>query len=142
MDIEQLDAALLLGAAVLLVAVAAVRVSVRTGTPSLLLYLALGVAIGDAGLGISFTDYELTRVLGYVALVVILIEGGLTTKWPTIRSVVAPAAVLATVGTAVSVVVVGLVTHWLLDVPLVLAMLLGAIVSSTDAAAVFSVLRT
>lgn len=142
MGIEQLDAALLLGAAVLLVAVAAVRISVGTGTPSLLLYLALGLGLGDAGLGIPFTDYELTTVLGYSALILILAEGGLTTRWPTIRAVVAPAAVLATVGTAVSVVVVGLLTHWLLGVDLVTAMLLGAIVSSTDAAAVFSVLRT
>jgi cell volume regulation protein A len=141
-SIEQLDVALLVGAAVLLVAVAAVRVSVGTGTPSLLLYLALGVGIGDAGIGLHYEDYELTAVLGYCALVLILTEGGLTTAWPTIRSVIAPAAVLATLGTAVSVVVVGLVTHWLLDLPIVLAMLLGAIVSSTDAAAVFSVMRT
>ncbi len=141
MSIEQLDAALLVGAAVLLVAVVAVRVSVGTGTPSLLLYLALGLGLGDAGLGIPFTDYELTTVLGYSALVLILAEGGLTTRWPTIRAVIAPAAVLATAGTGVSVVVVGLATHWLLGLPLLPAMLLGAIVSSTDAAAVFSVLR-
>ena len=141
MSTEQLDAALLIGAAVLLVAVVAVRVSVGTGTPSLLLYLGLGLGIGDAGLGIPFTDYELTTVLGYSALVLILAEGGLTTRWPTIRSVIAPAAVLATLGTAVSVVVLGLVAHWLLDLPLAVALLLGAIVSSTDAAAVFSVLR-
>lgn len=141
MSIEELDVALLVGAAVLLVAVAAVRVAVGTGTPSLLLYLALGVGIGDAGIGLHYEDYELTAVLGYCALVLILAEGGLTTRWPTIRAVIAPAAVLATLGTAVSVVVVGLLVHWLLGLPIVLAMLLGAIVSSTDAAAVFSVLR-
>ncbi len=141
MSIEQLDVALLAGAAVLLVAVAAVRVSVGTGTPSLLLYLALGLGLGDAGLGIPFTDYELTTVLGYCALVLILAEGGLTTRWPTIRPVIAPAAVLATVGTAVSVVVVGYLAHWLLGLPLLTAVLLGAVVSSTDAAAVFSVMR-
>jgi len=140
-SIDELDVALLVGAAVLLVAVAAVRISVGTGTPSLLLYLGLGVGLGDAGLGLHYEDYELTAVLGYCALVLILTEGGLTTRWPTIREVIAPAAVLATLGTAVSVVVVGLVTHWLLDLPIVLAMLLGAVVSSTDAAAVFSVMR-
>ena len=76
-----LDIALLLGAAVLLVAVGAVRLSTRLGVPSLLVYLALGVAIGEAGLGIRFDDVELTRTLGFCALIVIIAEGGLTARW-------------------------------------------------------------
>ncbi|SDQ66194.1 potassium/proton antiporter [Quadrisphaera sp. DSM 44207] len=141
MGVDALDAGILIGAAVLLAAVVAVRVSVGTGTPSLLLYLALGVALGEDGLGIEFRDYELTVVLGYCALVLILAEGGLTTRWSTVRGAMAPAAVLATAGSAVSVLVVAAATHWLLGTPWTLALLLGAVVASTDAAAVFSVLR-
>ena len=141
MTVEELNLALLLGAAVLLVAVIAVRISVGTGTPSLLLYLGLGVLVGESGLGIEFDDFELTNVLGYAALVLILAEGGLTTRWNSVRNAVGPAAVLATVGSAVSVAVVGVAAHLLLDIGWTQALLLGAIVSSTDAAAVFSVLR-
>ena len=141
MTVDELNFALLLGAAVLLVAVIAVRISVGTGTPSLLLYLGLGVLVGESGLGVDFDDFELTNVLGYAALVLILAEGGLTTRWRSVRQSVAPAGVLATVGSAVSVLVVGTAAHLLLDVPWTQALLLGAVVSSTDAAAVFSVLR-
>jgi len=139
--VDDLNTAVLLGALVLVAAVFAVRLSVGTGTPSLLLYLALGVAIGEDGLGIRFDDYDLTQVLGYAALVLILAEGGLTTRWSSVRGAIAPAALLATLGTVISIVVIGTVAHLLLDVGWATGMLLGAVVSSTDAAAVFSVLR-
>jgi potassium/hydrogen antiporter len=141
LTIEQLNLALLTGPLVLLAAVAAVRLSVGSGFPSLLLYLALGLIIGEGGLGLEFDDAELTAVLGYAALVLILAEGGLTTRWTTIRPSVAPAAVLATFGTCVSVVVAGVAAHYLLVLSWPVALLLGAAISSTDAAAVFSVLR-
>ena len=141
MTTEQLGVTLLLGSVVLLVALVAVRVSTGSGLPSLLLYLALGLLIGEGGLGLEFDDAELTALLGYVALILILAEGGLTTRWSTIRPVVAPAAVLATVGTSVSVAVAGTAAHFLLGMEWPLALLLGAAISSTDAAAVFSVLR-
>lgn len=139
--VDELNVSLLLGGAVLLVAVLAVRLSERSGLPTLLLYLALGVAIGEAGLGVRFDDAELTQVLGYVALVVILAEGGLTTNWSTIRPAVAPAAALATVGVVISVAVVGVAAYLLLDVSWPVAFLVGAVLTPTDAAAVFSVLR-
>lgn len=139
--VSDLDVSLLVGTLVLLVSVAAVRLSVRSGLPSLLLYLAIGVAIGEAGLGISFHSAELTQVLGYGALVLILAEGGLTTSWDGIRRSVAPAAVMSTLGVAVSVAVVGLAAHFVLNVSWTVALLVGAILASTDAAAVFSVLR-
>ena len=85
---------LLAGASVLLVAVAAVRLTSRTGLPSLLLYLGLGVLLGDHGLGVHFDDAGLAGVLGYCALILILAEGGLTTRWETIRAAVAPASAL------------------------------------------------
>lgn len=136
-----LDLALLVGAAVLLVAVAAVRLSTRLGVPSLLVYLALGVAIGESGLGIRFDDAELTRVLGFCALIVIIAEGGLTARWSTLRPVLPVASLLATGGVVVSIVVVGVVTHLLLGLDWRLALLYGAVLSSTDAAAVFATLR-
>src|ERR1035438_354910 len=102
--VSNLDLSLLVGTLVLLVAVAAVRLSVRSGLPSLLLYLGIGVVIGEAGIG--FDSAELTQVLGYSALVLILAEGGLTTTWDDIRGSVAPAALLSTLGVVVSVVVV------------------------------------
>jgi len=136
-----LDYALLIGAAVLLVAVAAVRVSTRVGLPSLLVYLAIGIVIGEAGLGIRFDDVELTRALGFCALIVIIAEGGLIARWSTLRPVLGLASSLATVGVAVSIAVVGLAVHVILDLPWQLALLYGAVLSSTDAAAVFATLR-
>jgi cell volume regulation protein A len=139
--IEELGEVLLVGAAVLLVAITAVRISSRTGLPSLLLYLGLGMLLGENGIGIRFDDANLTGVLGYCALILILAEGGLTTRWDSIRPTIGPAAVLATVGTLVSVLVTAVFTRMLFGVDWTLALLLGAVLSSTDAAAVFSVLR-
>jgi cell volume regulation protein A len=136
-----LDAALLLAAAVLLVAVAAVRLSSRAGLPSLIVYLLIGLALGEGGLGLPVTGADLTRTLGLCALVVIIAEGGLTTRWSVVRPVILPSATLATIGVFVSVAVVGVVVYALLDQPWQLALLYGAALSSTDAAAVFSTLR-
>ena len=94
----------LLGAsALLLVAVVAVRLASRTGLPSLLIYLAVGLAVGEAGLGIQFSDYGLTAELGLLALALLLAEGGLTTRWSVVRPVLPFALVLATLGVAISV---------------------------------------
>jgi cell volume regulation protein A len=135
------DLALLIAAAVLLVAVGAVRLSSRAGLPSLLVYLALGIAIGEAGLGIEFENAALTRTLGICALLVIIAEGGLSSRWSVQRPVLPAAVSLATFGVVVSVAVVGLAVHLLLGLPWQLALLYGAVLSSTDAAAVFSTLR-
>jgi cell volume regulation protein A len=136
-----IDTALLLGSAVLLVSVVAVRLSTRAGLPSLLVYLLLGIAIGQAGLGVQFSNAALTRVLGYCALLVIIAEGGLTTRWSGLRPVLGAAGMLATVGVFVSVAMIGAVVHLTLGLPWRLALLYGAVLSSTDAAAVFSTLR-
>lgn len=136
-----LDGWLLLSAAIVLAAVISVRVAHRTGLPSLLLYLALGVALGEAGLGIHFEDAELAKQLGLIALAVILAEGGLTTNWEHVRTAVPTALVLATFGVAVSILTLALAVFGFLDLDWRTAMLLGAVLASTDAAAVFSVLR-
>ena len=141
MTVHHLDTLLLAFSLILLVAVVAVRLASRSGLPSLLLYLGIGVALGQDGLGVAFDDASLTQVLGYAALVVILAEGGLGTSWTAIRPSVPAAAVLATVGTGISVVVTALGAYLLTGADWRLALLLGAVVSSTDAAAVFSVLR-
>ncbi|MDP3713720.1 MAG: potassium/proton antiporter [Mycobacteriales bacterium] len=137
----ELNLVLLGSCLLLLVAVLAVRVSARTGLPVLLLYLGIGVAVGEAGLGVQFEDYQLTADLGLLALAVILAEGGLTTKVSHIRPVFGFAVVLSTLGVLASVAVIAGLTVLLLDVDLRTAVILGAVVSSTDAATVFSVLR-
>ncbi len=139
--VGDLTRTLLVGALVLLLSLVAVRVSARSGLPTMLLYLGIGFALGQDGLGLAFDDNQLTQVLGYSALVLILAEGGLTTSWPGIRRSVAPAAVLSTMGVAVSVGVVAAAGHYVLDLSWPVALLVAAILSSTDAAAVFSVLR-
>ncbi|MFG2985259.1 potassium/proton antiporter [Streptomyces sp. NPDC048258] len=126
----------------LLVAVAAVRISSRSGLPSLLIYLGIGIAIGQDGIGnVVFDNAELTQVIGYAALVVILAEGGLGTKWKEIKPALPAAIVLSLVGVAVSVGVTAAGAHYLVGLEWRQALLIGAVVSSTDAAAVFSVLR-
>ncbi|GAA0566940.1 potassium/proton antiporter [Paractinoplanes ferrugineus] len=136
-----LDLALLVGAGVLLVAVFAVRVSTRLGLPSLLVYLGIGMIIGEAGLGIRFDDAELTRTLGFCALIMIIAEGGLTARWSALRPVLGLSVSLATIGVLVSVAVVGVAAHLVLGLNWRLALLYGAVLSSTDAAAVFATLR-
>ncbi|MFF5446895.1 potassium/proton antiporter [Streptomyces sp. NPDC012888] len=126
----------------LLVAVAAVRVSSRSGLPSLLIYLGIGIAIGQDGIGnVVFDNAELTQVIGYAALVVILAEGGLGTKWKEVRPALPAAVVLSLLGVAISVGVTAAGAHYLVGLEWRQALLIGAVVSSTDAAAVFSVLR-
>ncbi|OIV36666.1 K+/H+ antiporter [Mangrovactinospora gilvigrisea] len=141
MTVDRLNLVLLAATGVLLVAVTAVRISSRSGLPSLLIYLGIGVALGSDGLGIDFDNAMLTQLLGYAALVVILAEGGLGTKWREIRPSASGALSMATVGVAVSVGVTGAVAHFLVGLDWRSSLLIGAIVSSTDAAAVFSVLR-
>jgi potassium/hydrogen antiporter len=123
------------------VAAVALRLADRLGLPSLLLYLAFGVAMGESGLGVDFENYELTQTLGYAALVVILAEGGLTTRWADVRRAIGPGIALSTVGVAVSVGVTAAVGVLLLDFGWGFALLLAAVISSTDAAAVFATLR-
>lgn len=137
------DIYLLIGAILLLVSVLASKLSVRYGIPSLLLFLAIGLAIGSDGLNwIYFDDYQIAQSIGIVALAYILFSGGLETKWKRIRPVLAPALSLATLGVLISALVMGVFAVYILGLSWLEGILLGAIVSSTDAAAVFSVLRT
>lgn len=140
-DAQQMNQALLAGAAVTLVAILAVRLTVRAGFPSLLLYLFMGLLLGESGVGIGFENANVAQALGYAGLMIILAEGGLTTNWNEIRPSMRTGVALATVGIAVGVGVVALAGHYVLGLPWELAVLLAAVTAPTDAAAVFSVLR-
>jgi len=140
-DVHDLDAFLLVGSAVTLLAILAVRLSSRAGLPSLLIYLLMGVALGEAAIGINFENYQVAHALGFAALAIILAEGGLTTSWREVKPAMWLGASLATIGVGVSIAIVAVASHYLLGLPWELAVLLGAVTSPTDAAAVFSVLR-
>ncbi|WP_433245843.1 potassium/proton antiporter [Streptosporangium sp. CA-135522] len=135
------DVWLLLGAGIVIAAILAVRVAHRSGLPSLLIFLGLGLVVGESGLGLQFENPELAQQMGLVALAIILAEGGLTTNWNHVRRSVPTALVLATIGVGVSIVAVAVPVRLLLGMDWRTSLLLGAILASTDAAAVFSVLR-
>lgn len=140
---EPAATALLLATLGLLLAASVVssRASQRVGVPLALVFLGLGMLAGAAGFaGGEFADYGLAFRAGTAALVLILFDGGLQTPWDTVRRALAPAAVLATGGVLLTAGMVGAVAHWI-GLPWPEALLLGAVVSSTDAASVFAVLR-
>ena len=114
----------------------------RTGVPVLVAFLGLGMLLGSDGPGgIEFDDAELARHVGIVGLVLILFEGGLQTSWRRLRSVAVPASLLSTVGVVVTALLTGVAARVLFDLSWLGAVLLGAVVASTDAAAVFATLR-
>src|SRR5829696_10589836 len=117
-------------------------VATRVRLPALLLFLAIGMAIGDDGAGwITFDDYELARTVGVIALALILFEGGLTSGLLEVRPVLPTAISLAIVGTIAAAVICGLAASWLFDLGTLEGLLLGSILASTDGAAIFALLR-
>jgi len=134
---------LLAGAAALvLVGIGSSLVARRFGAPLLLVFLVLGMLSGiDGPGGIRFDDYELTYRIGSLALAVILFDGGLRTRRETFRGVLAPTILLATLGVVVTAALTGAAAHWALGLGAIEALLLGSVVASTDAAAVFFLLR-
>jgi len=134
---------ILLGGAILMLAVVAAVATTRVRFPLLITFLGLGMLLGSEGLGgIEFDDPELARWIGTVGLVLILFEGGLTTRWRDVRPVLGPAILLSTIGVAVTTAVVALGAYFLFDLSATKALLLGAVVGPTDAAAVFATLRS
>lgn len=142
MDAEQAAFVSLVLGVVVLAAVGGVRVAARFGLPGLLFYLGLGMLLGDDAIGgVAFDNAELATALGYAGLVIILAEGGLTTRPATVRPVLAPSILLASIGVALSIFLVALPLHWIAGVQLQTAVLIGAVLAPTDAAAVFTVAR-
>ena len=134
----------LLGAASLVfVSVLAGVFSTRVGFSFLLVFLLAGILAGvDGPGGFVFNDFRLSFWVGNVALAVILLDGGLRTRYDTFRTGLKPSLLLATLGVVVCTAFTGAAAHWLLDLPWPMALLLGAIVGSTDAAAVFTLLKS
>lgn len=127
----------------LLLGIASSKFAARIGMPVLVLFLGVGMLFGSEGLGgIAFEDYALANSIGSVALAMILFDGGLRTSLDSVRSSWRPALSLSTIGVFFTSLLTGFAAAWILDLPLLHGMLLGSIVGSTDAAAVFSILRT
>lgn len=132
---------LLLGI-LLILATFSTKLSSKLGVPGLVIFLGLGMLFGNDGLNlIHFDDPILAQKIAVAALVVILFEGGFSTKRHLLKQTFGPSITLATLGVLVTAIALGLVTHWFLKVPILYAMLIGSIVSSTDAAAVFALFR-
>ena len=133
---------LLLVGGILAISMAVAIGAARVGVPTLVAFLALGMLLGSDGPGgIDFDDAELARTVGIAGLAAILYEGGLSTSWRRLRRVAVPAGLLATVGVVATAVLAGVAAQALFDLSWLEAVLLGAVVASTDAAAVFATLR-
>jgi cell volume regulation protein A len=136
------DGYILLAGVLLVVGLAATALAGRLRLPGLVVLLAVGMLAGSQGIGgISFSDYQAAQVAGIIALSLILFEGGLAAGWPAIRPVALPAISLATVGTLLTAAVAGFASVWIFDLSLLEGLLVGAIISATDSAAIFAVLR-
>lgn len=134
---------ILIAAILLLLSMLLSAGAVRMGAPLLLVFLGVGMLAGESSLtGINFQDYRLTYMVAVVALAVILFDGGLRTELSGLRVGLKPSLLLATLGVFISTLITGLFAAWLLDLGLIGGLLMGAIIGSTDAAAVFSLLQS
>ncbi|WP_199508982.1 MULTISPECIES: potassium/proton antiporter [unclassified Psychrobacter] len=139
---DTLNVLYLVGALLIFASILSSTVSARLGIPLLLLFLVVGMLAGEQGiLGIHFAQYGLANFIGQAALACILLDGGLRTSFRSFRVGLKPAVVLATWGVFATVLILGAFVTWLLNVDWRIGMLMAAIVGSTDAAAVFSLLR-
>jgi potassium/hydrogen antiporter len=140
--LELAHSLILLGAFLLLLSIFVGLVSSRIGAPLLLVFLALGMFFGEDGPGgIHFDNYFAAYVIGSIALAIILFDGGLRTDFANFRIAAWPALLLATVGVVITAALTGMAAHWLLGLEWIESFLIGAVVSSTDAAAVFFLLH-
>lgn len=138
-----LDYLLLSGAILIILSIVFAKLFHNLGLPTLILFLALGMLAGSEGIGgIYFDDANLAQSIGIIALIFILFSGGLDTNISDVKPVFIPALSLATIGVFLSAIIVGSIAAYFLNIDIKYGLLLGAIVSSTDAAAVFNVLRT
>ena len=136
-----IDYQILIAAVLLFVGILSSKLSPRLGLPLLVLFLLVGMLAGEDGLGLAFDDASTAHALGTLALAMILFDGGLQTSFSSIKLVWKPASFLATFGVAITAGITGYAAAFILGVPSMVGLLIGAIVGSTDAAAVFSILR-
>jgi len=140
--VDAMNLAILIGAGLIAVSVFTSLLAFRIGAPLLLIFLGIGLLAGGDGLvGLAFKDAGIAYFLGSIALAIILFDSGFETQFGTIRAAAWPSLVLATVGVVLTTLLVGAAAHHLLGFSWPQGMLMGAIVSSTDAAAVFFLLR-
>ncbi|HEY4788997.1 MAG TPA: potassium/proton antiporter [Bacteroidales bacterium] len=140
--IFSLDNIILISSILLLLAIISTRIS-KFGIPIVLLFIGLGMLAGSEGIGgIYFDDPKISKFIGGIALCIILFSGGLDTKFTNIRQVLWQGIALSTIGVIVTAMVIGLIAHFAFGFSLPEGLLIGSIVSSTDAAAVFSILKT
>ena len=139
--LDTVSLTILLGAALMLAGILSSLIALRFGAPLLLVFLLVGMGAGDMGLGIKFDDVRATYMVGSVALALILFDGGLRTRFATFRSVLAPSLALATGGVLLSAVLTAPFAKFALGLSWTEALLAGAMVASTDAAAVFFLLH-
>jgi len=133
---------ILVGGLLFVASILASVISSRIGAPLLLVFLVIGMLVGEEGPGgVPFDDYQAAHIIGSLALAVILFDGGLRTRVASFRVGLRPALVLATLGVILTVTITGLLTAWIFDLPPMVGLLIGAIVGSTDAAAVFYLLH-
>ena len=139
---DSLNLFLLIGTGLMFTGLLLGSLSARFGVPSLLIFLVVGMLAGEDGIGgIEFDDFSTAYVIGNIALAVILLDGGLRTRFSTFKLGLKPALSLATLGVAISAALVGAFATWLIGVDWRVGLLLGGIIGSTDAAAVFSVIK-
>jgi cell volume regulation protein A len=137
-SLDSVSIAILLGAVLVMAGILSSLLALRFGAPLLLVFLLVGMLAGDSGPGhIEFDDVRTTYLVGSVALALILFDGGLRTRVQTIRAVLAPSMMLATIGVLLTAVITAPVAKYVLDLNWVEGFLVGAVVASTDAAAVF-----
>lgn len=134
---------LLVGSILLLISIVAGKTSYRFGVPTLVLFLAIGMLAGEDGIGgIAFDDPQIAQLIGVISLNFILFSGGLDTDWKSVRPIVKEGIALSTVGVLLTALILGTFVYFITDFTIYESLLLGSIVSSTDAAAVFSILRS
>ena len=137
----EISTAVLIAAALIVVSGYTSLLAFRFGAPLLLVFLVLGLLVGEDGLGIHFDDASLAFFIGSLALAIILFDSGFGTKLSSLRTAAAPAIILATLGVLLTTALVGIAAHVIIGLPWLEAFLVGAVISSTDAAAVFFLLR-
>ena len=137
-SLDSVSIAILLGAVLVMTGILSSLLALRFGAPLLLVFLLIGMLAGDSGPGrLSFDDVRTTYLVGSVALALILFDGGLRTRFQSIRAVLAPSMALATIGVLLTALITAPVARYALDLNWTEALLVGAVVASTDAAAVF-----
>src|SRR5947199_995992 len=142
-SLDQVSIAILLGAALVMAGILSSLLALRFGAPLLLVFLAIGMLAGDSGPGqLQFDDVRTTYLVGSVALALILFDGGLRTRFASIRTVLAPSVVLATAGVLLTALITAPFAKYALDLNWTESLLVGAVVASTDAAAVFLLVHT